>query len=129
MIAEGKDIDEGYLTLHDLIVELDIEINNDKLITPTNVATCLAITIDIGNNALFIEHSKLNKIMKMVNEVLELNFIYSQITVVNSFQVECGPSEELYQQNFTPTEKQSSQEHIKLNADFDVPVQKLSLLL
>ena len=64
MISPEVDAERHFQKLFDLFSELGLPMNRDKVTPPTRVLTCLGITIDLDNNSLSIEHSKMNEMFE-----------------------------------------------------------------
>ena len=64
MISPENDAERHFHKLHDLFSDLGLPMNQDKVTPPTRVLTCLGITIDLDNNSLSIEKSKMDQILE-----------------------------------------------------------------
>ena len=67
-----------FKTLYDLITELGLPINPDKVDPPTTELTCLGISISIGNSTLAIDQKKLDEIYQECCLTLELKYLSRQ---------------------------------------------------
>ena len=64
MVLPEVDAERRFQKLFHLFSQLGLPMNKDKVTPPTRVLTCLGITIDLDNNSLSIEHSKMNEIFE-----------------------------------------------------------------
>ena len=62
MVASQEDAMGHFAKLSQLFKELGLPMNPDKVSPPTRTLTCLGITIDLDNNSLSIEKSKVEEI-------------------------------------------------------------------
>ena len=62
IVAHQSDAMRQFVKFSELFHELGLAMNLDKVCPPTRTLTCLGITIDLDNNSLSIEKSKLKEI-------------------------------------------------------------------
>ena len=62
VVASQEDAMRQFVKFSELFKELGLPMNPDKICPPTSTLTCLGITIDLDNNSLSIEKSKVEEI-------------------------------------------------------------------
>ena len=64
MVSTENDAEHHFQKIFNLFSQLGLPMNSDKVTPPTRVLTCLGITINLDENSLSIEHSKMNEIFE-----------------------------------------------------------------
>ena len=62
IVSQENDAKRHFQALFDLFTELGLPMNQNKIFPPTRVLTCLGITIDLDQNSISIEKSKMEEI-------------------------------------------------------------------
>ena len=70
LVGEDGSVQKGFDLLLEILDDLGLRVNPDKVVRPTKRITCLGITIDIDQNTLSINQDKILEIKDTVKEVM-----------------------------------------------------------
>ena len=123
LVTEKHEADSAFKQLFALIQELGLEINFDKVVSPSKVVTCLGVTIDIANNRLSIAQEKIQRAISLISHATSRKVITKRelqsITGTLLYLHRCvHPARTFVNRTLALLRLNHTKKGIKLNKDF-----------